>query len=86
MGITIHLNTNTNNLEEIVSSKMGTIVEESIEFEKNSLLADIINQIERPLLKIVLSSNKMKEDSFFPTTIPTSLKSPFILLNAFANL
>jgi len=50
-----------NNLEEIVSDKIETIVKDCIEFEKNSLMADVLNQIERPLLRIVLSQTKWNQ-------------------------
>ena len=50
-----------NNLEEIVSSKIDTIVKDSIEFEKKSLLADVINQVEKPLLRSVLSQTKWNQ-------------------------
>ena len=53
--------TGVNNLEEIVSEKMEIIVKDSIEFEKHSLMAEVLNQIERPLLRAVLSQTKWNQ-------------------------
>ena len=43
-------------------------------------------QAKSKFLLILLSSNKMKEDVFLPTTLPTSIKFPLILLKAFAKI
>lgn len=48
-------------LEEIVSKKIETIVKNSIEFDNNSLMADVVCQIEKPLLKTVLSLTKWNQ-------------------------
>ena len=43
-------------------------------------------QAKSKFLLTLLSSNKMKEDVFLPTTLPTSIKFPLILLKAFAKI
>ena len=50
-----------NNLEEIVSEKIEMIVKDCIELQKNSLMADVLNQIERPLLRTVLLQTKWNQ-------------------------
>ena len=55
------LNNINKSLEEIVTEKIETIVRDSIEFENNSLMEDVISQIERPLLKILLSKNNWNQ-------------------------
>ena len=43
-------------------------------------------QAKSKFLLTLLSSNKMKEDVFLPTTLPTSIKFPLILLKTFAKI
>ena len=55
------LDNSKENLEDIVSSKIGMIVKDALEFGKNSLMKDIFSQIERPLLRFLLEETNWNQ-------------------------
>jgi len=49
-----HLDDSNENLEDIISSKIEKIVKDAVVLGKNSLMKDVLSQIEKPLLKFLL--------------------------------
>ena len=48
-------------LEEVASLKLEALVRDAVEFDKDSLLAEVLPQVERPLLKLLLEQTNWNQ-------------------------
>jgi two-component system nitrogen regulation response regulator GlnG len=48
-------------LEEVASLKLEGLVRDAVEFDRDSLLAEVLPQVERPLLKLLLEQTNWNQ-------------------------
>ena len=48
-------------LEEVASRKLESLVRDAVEFDTDSLMADVLPQLERPLLRLLLEQTKWNQ-------------------------
>ena len=55
------INDSGENLEEIASKKLEGLVRDAVEFGKDGLMAEVLSQVERPLLKLLLEQTNWNQ-------------------------
>ena len=48
-------------LEEVASRKLEALVKEAVQFERGSLMAEVLLQVERPLLNLLLEQTRWNQ-------------------------